>query len=174
MLASPRTGALNAITDVPGIEVGVTTLVAGDAVWLPPEVQRRLRRFVTAGGTLVSMGVQSWQRQATLTPRLRLVSPTPPASADLWGSDVSPLQRGTFDVTNATDEIGLFQGTEGAFSGFTSAEITRSTGSEPIGVPRGGVGGSSPVRISSCRRCSNRGSRSSRIASSGAAMKIDE
>jgi len=103
-------------------------LVAGDAGWLPRDVQRRLRRFVTRGGTLAALGVGSFQRQARITKRLRLVDPTPPASADLWGSKVSPPRRGAYDITAFGDQIDLFRGTDGAFVGFTVAEETASTG----------------------------------------------
>ncbi|MCU0314244.1 MAG: hypothetical protein MUC84_09315 [Solirubrobacteraceae bacterium] len=103
-------------------------LVVGDAVWLPPRLQARLRRFVAAGGTLASVGVQSFQRQARLTPRLRLTDPTPPATADLFGARVGPLRPGRFDLTNAVDEIGLFRGTSGRFTGFTAAEVTEAGG----------------------------------------------
>jgi hypothetical protein len=104
-------------------------LVAGDAVWLPPRLQARLRRFVTAGGTLASVGVQSFQRQVRLTPRLRLTDPTPPATTDLFGAKVGPLRTGLdLDLTNATDEIGLFRGTSGRFAGYSAAEVTEPGG----------------------------------------------
>ncbi len=107
-------------------------LVAGDAVWLPRDLQTRLRRFVVAGGTLVSTGVGSFQRQARLTKRVRLVDPTPPATTDLFGSRLQAPRRGTFDLTNAKDAIGLFQGTEGVFNGYTVAEETTSAGSAKL------------------------------------------
>ncbi len=104
-------------------------IVAGDAAWLPRELQRRLRSFVSRGGTLAAMGVGSFQRQARLTRRLRLVEPTPPASSDLWGSTVAPLRSGAFDLTSQDDEIGLFEGTEGRFPGFSAGEVTTAPGS---------------------------------------------
>ncbi|HMS61266.1 MAG TPA: hypothetical protein PKD63_03230 [Solirubrobacteraceae bacterium] len=103
-------------------------LVAGDAVWLTPRLQRRLRAFVTAGGTLASVGVESFQRQVRLTPRLRLTDPTPPASADIFGARVTPLRNGVFDLTAADDAIGLFRGTSGRFTGYSVAEETSSPG----------------------------------------------
>ena len=103
-------------------------LVAGDAVWLTPRLQRRLRAFVTAGGTLASTGVESFQRQVRLTPRLRLTDPTPPATADIFGARVTPLRSGVFDLTAGTDTIGLFRGTSGRFTGYAVAEETSSPG----------------------------------------------
>ncbi|HVP01739.1 MAG TPA: FlgD immunoglobulin-like domain containing protein [Solirubrobacteraceae bacterium] len=103
-------------------------LLAGDTVWLPPSLQARLRRFVVAGGTLVSMGTGSLERQARLTAFPRLVHPTPPASADLFGSRLAPLRAGSFDLTGAKDQIGLFRGTGGLFRGFHVVEATTSPG----------------------------------------------
>ena len=103
-------------------------LIAGDAVWLPPALQRRLRRFVARGGTLATVGVDSLQRQARLTPGLRLVEPTPRASTDLWGSRVTPPQAGAFDLVGLDDALGLFAGTGGRFPGFHAAEVTTSPG----------------------------------------------
>ena len=103
-------------------------LVAGDAVWLTERLQKRLRAFVTAGGTLASVGVESFQRRARLTPRLRLTDPTPPASADIFGARLTPLRNGVFDLTAGTDRIGLFRGTSGRFAGYSVAEETSSPG----------------------------------------------
>ena len=103
-------------------------LVAGDAVWLTERLQRRLRAFVTAGGTLASTGVESFQRQVRLTPRLRLTDPTPPATADIFGARVTPLRAGVFDLTAGTDRLGLFRGTSGSFTGYAVAEETSSPG----------------------------------------------
>ncbi len=103
-------------------------LFAGDAVWLTPQLQRRLRAFVTAGGALASIGVQSFQRQVRMTPHLRLVDPTPAASVDIFGARVAAPRTGVFDVTKAADKIGLFDGTSGQFNGYSVAEETTSPG----------------------------------------------
>ncbi|MCD6726073.1 MAG: hypothetical protein LT070_02420 [Solirubrobacteraceae bacterium] len=112
----------------PKLEGHRGVLLAGDAVWLPPALQRDLRRFVARGGALVGAGVDSLRRQARLTASLRLTGPTPAASADLFGSELEPLRRGTFDVVGATDEVELFRYTGGALRGYTQVEATRSTG----------------------------------------------
>jgi FlgD Ig-like domain len=107
-------------------------LFAGDAVWLPPALQRRLRAFVTAGGTLASVGVGSFQRQARLTPRLRLVNPTTAASADIFGARLATPRTGVFDLTGGDDKIGLFRGTSGRFTGYSVAEETTSPGTARV------------------------------------------
>lgn len=125
-------------------------IVAGDAAWLPRDLQRRLRTFVTRGGTLAAFGVGSFQRQARLTRRLRLVKPTPPASADLWGTRVSAPRRGAYDLTALDDRIELFAGTEGAFNGFTIAEETTAIGSARLlssAVTRDGTAVMTALRV---------------------------
>lgn len=103
-------------------------LFAADAVWLPERLQRRLRAFATAGGTLASVGVDSFQRRVRLTPRLRLTDPTQRASADIFGARLAPPRNGVFDLTAQTDTIGLFRGTSGRFNGYSVAEETVSPG----------------------------------------------
>jgi hypothetical protein len=112
----------------PRLEDHAGVLIAGDAEWLPPALQRRLRRFVQRGGTVATVGVDSLLRQARLTPRLRLVEPTPRAAADLWGARITPVEKGSFDLVGLDDELGLFAGTGGRFPGFSAAEVTTSPG----------------------------------------------
>ena len=104
---------------------------------MPPTLQRRLRRFVTRGGTLATVGVGSLQREARLTPRLRLINPTPRAAPTSGGRGSTPPAPGSFDLTGLDDELGLFTGTDGSFGGFTSAEVTTAAG--PAKVVSSGV-----------------------------------
>ena len=130
-------------------------LVAGDAVWLTPRLQRRLRAFVTAGGTLASVGVGSFQRQVRLTPRLRLTDPTPPATADIFGARVTPLRNGVLRPDGGhRRRSGSSAGTSGRFTGYSVGRGDRA---------RRGAGGS-------CRRRSTRTAprSSSRCASAAA------
>lgn len=108
-------------------------LIAGDATWLPDALQRRLLAFAKGGGTVVSMGTGSLRRSVRLTPHLRLDRPIPPADIDLFGSRLAPVRRlaTPVDVTNSKDLIGLFDGTEGLFRGFSAIEETLSSGSRP-------------------------------------------
>jgi hypothetical protein len=109
-------------------------LIPGDARWLPRAVQQRLRRFVRAGGTLASFGVDSLRRQVSLSPSDRLVDPTPPADVDLFGSRLRALLRTPAPVTLTADAdaIKLFAGTTGGFAGYTQLEATASPGSAKV------------------------------------------
>ena len=116
----------------PRLEGHRGVLLPGDTRWLPQSVQRRLRRFVRRGGRVATLGIDSLRRQVRLTPGMRLVDPTSPASADVFGTVVRRVRvaPGT-TLTNERDDIGLFEGTSGAFAGFDAYE--------PVAGLRGGA-----------------------------------
>ena len=100
-------------------------LIPGDARWLPPKVGAELRRFVRGGGTVVSLGTESLLRQVELSPRgKRLVQPTSPTEADLFGAVLQPIRRGATRLTVAQDDVGLFEGDEGIFPAVAAYEAT--------------------------------------------------
>ncbi|MCW3010445.1 MAG: hypothetical protein JWO90_849 [Solirubrobacterales bacterium] len=98
-------------------------LIPGDARWLPARLGRQLRGFVRGGGTLVSLGTESLRRQADLEGR-RIVRPTNPTQADLFGAVLRDPQRGPTELTVADDDIGLFEGDEGILPGVAAYEST--------------------------------------------------
>lgn len=106
-------------------------LIAGDARWLPTGVGRELRAFARRGGTVVSTGTNSLRREVRRTPGQRLIDPTPPAPTDLFGARIGPVVRDNAKpIENIQDEIGLFKGGTGTFSGFDAYEPTLSVGSD--------------------------------------------
>lgn len=133
-LYDATTDAALALSAGPGLAGHRGVLLAGDTVWLPAPLQRRLLRFVRAGGTLVSMGTGSLRSTVRLTQHLRMDRPTPAAKTDLFGSELAPLRRlaKPVDLTNSNDRAGLFSGTEGLFHGFSLIEELRSPGTSPL------------------------------------------
>lgn len=101
-------------------------LLAGSTSWLPRNAQNRLRRFVREGGTLVEVAPDSLRRTVTLRRGL-LADPLAPATTDLFGRRTES-RSGRFTVTNSRDAIGLFDGTEGLFRGYTRIEETVAPG----------------------------------------------
>jgi hypothetical protein len=96
-------------------------ILPSDVRWLPRALQLRLRSYVRDGGRVASFGVDSLRRQVSISPRARLIDPTPPATTDIFGARPRPLQ-GLDDPTRlveADDKIGLFEGTTGAFGPFS-------------------------------------------------------
>lgn len=103
-------------------------ILAGDTQWMDAALQRRLRRWVTRGGRLFNVGVESLRREVRVTPR-RALDPTTPAPRDLFGAQLAPVDRvaGT-SIVVAEDPLRLFEGTDGQFDGFDAYEATRSLG----------------------------------------------
>lgn len=103
-------------------------ILAGDTRWLDPRVARSLRGFVRDGGTLFSAGTQSLRRTVRLTPRGRAIDPTLPTARDLFGARLRPIERrepgAEVTLVNVVDDIQLFAGTEGQFSGIRAFEET--------------------------------------------------
>jgi N,N-dimethylformamidase beta subunit-like, C-terminal len=107
-------------------------LLTSDTRWLPRALQRRLRSFVRGGGTVASLGLDSLRRAVRMTPRGRLVDPTPPAPTDLFGARLGVLSRAPAPVTltEATDRIELFAGTDGQFPGWDVLEPLQGIGAQ--------------------------------------------
>jgi hypothetical protein len=97
-------------------------ILSSDVRWLPRALQLRLRRYVRDGGKLASFGVDSLRRQVSISPRKRLIDPTPPATTDLFGARLGKLQglANATRLVEAGDKIGFFDGTTGAFGPFST------------------------------------------------------
>ncbi len=98
-------------------------LIPGDARWLPAGVAKQLRSFARGGGTVVSLGTASLRRQVELDGK-RLVKPTNPTQADLFGAVLRDVERGPTELTVADDRIDLFRGDEGVFPAIAAYEAT--------------------------------------------------
>lgn len=106
-------------------------ILAGEFRWLSDEVQRGLRRFVERGGTVMVTGPDSLRRSVRLTPK-RLLEPRPPADRTLFGLRLGPLERKPgmpVTLIALDDEIELFAGTEGRFTGVEAFEPVVGTAS---------------------------------------------
>jgi hypothetical protein len=101
-------------------------ILAGDARWLDERLARSLRSFVRAGGKLFSAGTDSLRRTVQLTPRRRAIDATLPTPRDLFGARLRSVERPPEPVTlvNVVDDIQLFAGTEGQFTGIGAFEQT--------------------------------------------------
>jgi len=109
-------------------------ILPSDVRWLPRALQQRLRRFVRDGGALATFGMDSLRRQVTISPRRRLIGPTPPATTDLFGARLHQPEQlsAPSSVVVKSDEIEFFAGTDGSFGPFSSIQEADSLGAEPV------------------------------------------
>jgi hypothetical protein len=105
-------------------------LLAGDTRWLTATLGRRLRAFVRGGGRIASLGTGSLRRQVEVTPAGRLARPTAAAPTDLFGARLGAVVTRPATLTNLQDDIGLFAGGTGTFSGVQSYEPTLAVGDQ--------------------------------------------
>jgi N,N-dimethylformamidase beta subunit-like protein len=104
-------------------------ILPSDTRWLPRSLLQRLRRYVRNGGKVATFGVDSLQRQVTLTRRGRMIDPTPPATTDVFGVRLRPLTRlpKPTNLITANDDIDFFLGTAGAFGPFSVVQESELT-----------------------------------------------
>ena len=92
--------------------------LAGSERWLPPSESAALRSYVTAGGRVLSLGVDSLRRGVTIAGN-RALNPTPPSATDALGAHPGGLASKTAaPVTVTSDALGLFTGVGAPLAGF--------------------------------------------------------
>jgi flagellar hook assembly protein FlgD len=120
----------------PRLEDHRGVILTSDARWLPRALQQRLRRYVRDGGRIASFGIDALRRQVSLTRRGRMVDPTPPATTDIFGVRLRPLERlpKPTNLVTANDDIDFFAGTAGAFGPFSLVQETELPEAEASAV----------------------------------------
>jgi hypothetical protein len=104
----------------PSLAGHAAVVLAGSERWLPPALATALRAYVRGGGHLLSLGIDSLRRAVTVRGGLAL-NPTPPSSTDALGAKPGALVVHNRDlIAVIRDGLGIFQGTSGAFAGFSS------------------------------------------------------
>ncbi|MEA2211564.1 MAG: hypothetical protein QOF83_1512 [Solirubrobacteraceae bacterium] len=88
-------------------------ILAGDETWISNGLAAALRGYVTAGGHLLSLGIDSLRRRVTLT-STRAFSPTPVSAIDALGAHVGAVTptRGAL-ILAGRDQLHLFSGSSG-------------------------------------------------------------
>lgn len=100
----------------PGPYAGV--VLAGDERWLPPGLAAALRSYVSGGGHVLSLGIDSLRRGVTLAGG-RGYDPTAPRASDVLGARPGPAAptHGAL-ILAGRDGLRIFSGTSGALRGF--------------------------------------------------------
>ena len=117
-------------------------VLAGSERWLPSSEHAALQAYVTSGGRLLSLGVDSLRRGVTVA-GYRALDPTPPAAMDALGARVGGLAAKTAaPVTVSTDALGLFTGVSAPLAGFRTYQAVLSVAApgrvESSAAPSGG------------------------------------
>jgi flagellar hook assembly protein FlgD len=108
-------------------------LLAGSERWITRPYARRLRRYVTDGGRLASLGAESLRRGVRILSddrraRGELSRPTQPTDTDPFGARYQPIGRAgagtTLTLIGGDPNDPLLTGFDGALSGFTALEET--------------------------------------------------
>lgn len=104
-------------------------ILTSDARWLTREQGSRLRRFVSGGGTLLSLGTSALRRTVAFDPDSgRLTDPSRASRTDLFGAEIGRVQAQPTGLEVLGDQVGLFGRTGGAVPSVTRWEPTRAVG----------------------------------------------
>jgi hypothetical protein len=103
-------------------------VLAGDPRWLTGELLARLRRYVSGGGRVLTLGTGSLRRTVGLSGD-ELVNPSAAHPDDAFGTRLDPVASRRVDLLAFRDDsIGLFAGTDGLLGGFDRFEAAASLG----------------------------------------------
>ncbi|HEU0024300.1 MAG TPA: N,N-dimethylformamidase beta subunit family domain-containing protein [Thermoleophilaceae bacterium] len=98
---------------------------AGSALWLPAELERRLRSYVEDGGRLASFGADAFRRRIRLAPDA-MVGPARSRRTNAFGERTALTRTGAAPMSVFEDDPGLFDGLTGLVGEFTLFERSES------------------------------------------------
>ena len=105
----------------PALGSATGVAVAGAALWRPPDLLQRLRRYVDDGGRLASFGADAFRRGVHLG-RDAIGPAARPAPANVFGERTALLHTGEAPLSVFQDDLGLFDGLTGLIGDFTLFE----------------------------------------------------
>jgi len=127
----------------PRLRGHAAVVLAGSERWLPTPERAALRSFVTSGGSVLSLGVDSLRRAVTVAGN-RALDPTAPSRVDALGAKIGALaaKAAPVPVTVTSDGLGLFTGVAAPLAGFPSYQPVLSVAPpgrvESSAAPSGG------------------------------------
>ncbi len=107
----------------PRLEGHTGVVLAGNPRWTAPSVGQRLLDWVRRGGRVFTLGTASLLRTAEVDAQ-QLVKPSGRADRDVFGARLGAVVPGDQPVLAYEDELGLFVGGDGQFTGFPRREPT--------------------------------------------------
>jgi hypothetical protein len=123
---------------------------AGTEQWLPASLARTLQSFVSDGGHVASIGIDSLRSIATVsqTPHgPEALRPTAPAATDLFGARLGAVAKQSHSLltlVSPPDRLRIFSQTSGAFTGFHAYQPIESLAPPAKLVSSAGVSTATP------------------------------
>lgn len=105
----------------PAIEGHNGILLAGSQRWLTPKLFLQLRRFVTGGGTVASLGEDALRRGVDLQ-QGQLVNPSQRRRVDVFGERTTSFTSPEGPIVMSQDKLRLFTGSDFYVGSFTRFE----------------------------------------------------
>jgi FlgD Ig-like domain len=119
---------------------------AGSALWLPEQLQRRLRDYVADGGRVASFGGDSFRRAVTLG-ESSLRAPSRRRPEDAFGERTELLRTTPSPLSVLQDDLGLFEGLTSFIGEFTEFELSRGLAEDTTRVAAAGRDTDEPAFI---------------------------
>jgi hypothetical protein len=112
----------------PTLSGHAAVVLAGSERWVPASLSSALHSYVQQGGHVLSLGIDSLRRSVTVQlpgagsqQRPKALDPAPAATSDPFGAHPGAIVTGNNGpITQINDGLGIFQGTSGLFTGFSS------------------------------------------------------
>jgi hypothetical protein len=119
---------------------------AGSALWLPEQLQRRLREYVAGGGRVASFGADAFRRSVTLGESF-LHDPSRRRAEDVFGERTELLRTSLSPLNVFQDDLGLFAGLTTFIGEFTEFELSRGLARDATRVAAAGRDTDEPAFI---------------------------
>jgi hypothetical protein len=115
----------------PGLYGHPAAVLLGSERWMPPSLSGPLLAYVRSGHRLLSVGVDSLRRTVEISSAggvVEAVSPGHPSVVDTFGATSGPFVSSAPGVILGGDDgLGIFNGTSGAFPGFSAYQPVTGT-----------------------------------------------
>jgi hypothetical protein len=119
---------------------------AGSALWLPEQLQLRLRDYVAGGGRVASFGADALRRTVTLGETF-IHDPSRRRAEDAFGERAELLRTSPSPLSVFQDDIGLFEGLTAFIGEFTVFELSRGLAETASGVAAAGRDSDQPAFV---------------------------
>jgi hypothetical protein len=128
----------------PGLGGHKAVVLADSERWVPSALAGWLRAFVQGGGHVLTLGVDSLLREATVRAG-QARDEAQPSSSDALGARRGALVKHSSDLMLVIrDGLGIFSRTPGAFSGFSSYQPITSVAAPAQILSKAGVSSTAP------------------------------